>query len=264
MSRRRILVITALVVVGIVLPIVWLLTSDGPVDAGASPVMATGISMFGYAASGDIEWETTAASGKIDPVDGDLSTVTLRFYSDGRPSLVATGGLLLQGESGSELRTDVSIEREDGLRLQTDALHWDKGTDSLDAGRVSITWNDISLDAERFEYDLRTQTASLTGGILMTVDRSSMWVVQAKSAELSEARVYLEGDVAIDSTDEGYRCERMEAETEGDSIRLMGEVEAQFPDGRLTAERARIDADGLVADGTVSILFWLRPEADGG
>jgi len=226
--------------------------------------MATGISMFGYTSLGDLEWETTAASGEIDPIEGVLSAVTLRFYSDGQPTLVATGGRLLQGKSESELRGDVSIEREDGLHLQTEALHWDQKADSLDAGPVSITWKDISLDAERFTYDLRTQTASFVGNILMAVDRSSMWIVHAKSAELSEAGMYLEGDVTINSADEGYRCERMEADTEGDSIRLMGKVEAQFPEGKLTAERARIEADGLVADGAVSILLWLHSEADGG
>ena len=257
MPRRKVVLIVSILLAGCagVTALLWI--TDTPSTETAPPVTATGISMFGYNDAGTLAWETSASSGTLTPSDGALQDVDVRFFSGDETLLVASGDHLDQDDRVSRLHGDVVVERSDGLRLTTDALHWMTDSDRLEAGEVHIDWGEIALNAHTLSYDLSTETAFLREGIDMTIDRESVWSIRAETAEVSEAGAGLEGNVEIVSEDEAYRCERVETDAAGETVQLIGTVEATLEQGTLTAGSVTLGPEGLFAKENVSVRFSL-------
>ena len=257
MSRRKIVLILAILVAGCAGVTALLLITDPASTETAPPVTATGISMFGYSDAGTLAWETSAASGTLAPSEGALQDVDVRFFSGDETLLTASGARLDQNETESRLHGGVVVERADGLRLQTDALQWMTSSDRLEAGEVHLDWEEISLIAGGLSYDLGTETAFLREGVDMAIDRDTAWSIRAETAEISQTGASLEGGVEIDSEDEAYRCERVETDARGETVQLLGAVEATLAEGSLTAESVTVSQEGLYARDRVMVRLSL-------
>ena len=257
MPRRKVVLVLAILLAACAGITALLLITDPVNTESAQPVIATGISMYGYGHAGTLAWETSASSGTLTPSDGTMKDVDVRFFSGSETLLVASGSHLDQDDRVSRLHGDVVVERSDGLRLTTDALHWMTDSDRLEAGEVQIDWEEIALEAQSLSYDLSTETAFLSEGIDMTIDRESPWSIRAETAEVSEAGAGLEGDVEIVSEGEAYRCERVETDAGGETVRLIGAVEAVLEEGSLTAESVTLGPEGLFAKENVMVRLSL-------
>jgi len=220
MSRAKRIV--PLIVVAAILAIVLLPRRPvGPDD----PFVASGVVLRSYTDAGDLSWEVEAQSGEVVDEEAILTGVILRFLSSNEVAMTASADQFVQGEETSILSGNVRIEREDELRLRTEEMSWHEREEKLEAGPVELEARDLLVIGDRFEYDLETERATISGA------------VRADDP----------------SNEETYRCDRIEADE--DAVYLSGSVEAEFEDGGLTADRVRIDEDGLTAEGSVSLHF---------
>jgi LPS export ABC transporter protein LptC len=221
---------------------------------------ATGVVLHTYTEAGDLSWEIYAREGRVVDEKGTLSDVKIHFISPDAPSLSASADRFSRGEDGSILSGGVRIEREDGLRLETEEMTWNEREEQLHAGAIDLTIRDARVEGERFEYDLRDERATITGGVLATVDREPKVSVRGDRAVEEDDVLSIEGSVQIESEDGSYQCDRIQADTE--TVRLIGGVEGLFKDGELRAERASIAGGGLTATGNVSLSLDLASERE--
>lgn len=191
------------------------------------PFAASGVVLRAYTGAGDLSWEVRAKSGEVVDEEGTLRDVIVRFLSEDNVDMTAIAERFVQGEAESTLSGGVRIERDDGLRLETEEMSWNERKELLEAGPVELEVRDLLISGDSFEYDLPGERATILGAIRV-VDSSG---------------------------DERYSCERIEADD--DSVRLSGSVAAEFPDGSLEADNATIDESGLTAAGNVSLRLDL-------
>jgi hypothetical protein len=195
------------------------------------PFAASGVALQTYTEAGDPSWEISAREGEVDGEEAALRDVEVRFRSSDETSLVATADRLVRGENESVFSGHVRVDRSDELHLETEELVWNESLEFLKTSAIELSVRDVTLTGERFEYDLRLDRATIVGNVVATV-----------------------------STDElQIRAERAE-EIDDETIDLAGGVKATFPDGTLSAERARVTETGVVASGDVSLSLHLADE----
>jgi LPS export ABC transporter protein LptC len=224
------------------------------------PFTATGVVLQTYTEAGELSWEISAREGTAVDEEGTLSDVEIRFISSDATSLTASADLFTRGKDESVLSGAVNIEREDGLRLRTERMTWDEREGQLRAGAIDLTLREARLEGESFEYDLRDERATITGGVLAAVDRQPMLSVRGDRAVEEDNVLSIEGSVQIESEDGTYRCDRLEADAE--AVRLIGGVEGVFKDGELRAEHVSIEGGGLTAAGNVSLSLDMASERE--
>lgn len=223
------------------------------------PFVAAGVTLRTYTGSGEPAWEVYAREGEVVGESGTLSNVEVRFLSSDETALTATAARLAQAERTSTLSGGVVIEREDGLRLETEEITWDEEEERLLAGSITLAIRNLSVEGESFAYDLRDERATIAGGVRATIDRDPPLLVVGERAEEADEVLAVEGDVRIESPDGIYRCDRIEAHEE--TAALLGGVEAHFDEGELRADFAEIDAGGgITATGGVSLRIDLDTE----
>jgi len=221
---------------------------------------AVGVVLHTYTEAGDLSWEIYAREGRVVDEEGTLSDVEIHFISSDATSLTASADHFSRGENASVLSGGVKIEREDGLRLETEEMTWDEREEQLRAGAIAVLLRDARVEGDRFEYDLRNERATITGGVRATIDRETELSVRGDRAVEENDVLSIEGSVRIESEDGTYRCDRIEADTE--TVRLIGGVEGLFKDGELRAERASIGEGGLTATGNVSLSLDMASERE--
>lgn len=225
------------------------------------PFAASGVVLHTYTEAGDLAWEVRAREGEVVGEEGTLSGVEVRFITSDETSLTARADRLIQAERSSTLSGDVLIERDDGLRLETEEMTWNEHDEQLHSGSVELSIRDLHVEGERFEYDLRGDRATIVGEIMATIDREPRLTIRGERAEEANDVLAVEGNVEIESGEDAYRCDRIEADEE--QVRLIGGVEARFRDGELQADRAEITDDGLTATGSVQLhLDLARQEGE--
>lgn len=228
MPRARV-VLLFLLVAGFA-ALVFVPRRPGGLDASFT---AAGVVLHTYTEAGDLSWEIYAREGEVVEEEGTLSGVEIRFISSDETSLTATADHFSRAEDESVLSGDVKIEREDGLRLETEEMTWDEREEQLRAGAIDLSFRDARLEGQRFEYDLRDERATITGGVVATVDRGPGLSVR--------------GDRAVE---------------EDDVLSIEGNVRIEFEEGEVRAERASIEEGGLTATGNVSLSLDLASERE--
>jgi len=259
MSRARTILLVLLIV-----GIAAVLFLPRRLDTRDVPFTAAGVTLHTYTDSGELSWEVRAGGGEVVGDMGTLSDVKIRFVSSDETSLTAAAGHLSRTERESTLTEEVRIERDDGLRLETEEMIWNEGEERLRSGPITLSLRDLTVEGEQFDYDIREKRASITGGVLATIDRDPPVTIFGERAEEANDILAVEGDVRVETDDGVYRCDRIEAEDE--VVRLVGNVVAGFDEGELRADHAEIDPDGrLTATGRVSLHLDLgsEEEADG-
>lgn len=222
------------------------------------PFTAGGVTLHTYTEEGDLWWEVFAHEGEIIGEESLLRDVEVRFLSSPETSLIATADRFTRGERESILSGAVLVERGDGLRLETDEMTWNDREGRLRTEAIQLSFRDVRVEGEQFEYDLRTERATLIGGITATIDREEVLSIRGDRAEEMNDVFTVEGNVLIESGEGTYSCERIEAND--DAARLTGAVDAIFREGELRADRAEIDNHGLRAWGAVSLRLDLASE----
>jgi LPS export ABC transporter protein LptC len=260
MPRAKIFLFVAVIVGGLAL--LWLLLPRSPTASVTPLATASAITLYGYAEGGALSWETRARAAQIIDKEGTLSQVTIRFTSPEARQLTVTSDQLVLSEGEGALSGSVCVEREDGLRLRTDALTWDEREQTLSAGSILLELRNVVIEGERFLYNLDTQHASLMEDVHATIDGATPLHVCGERAEESAGTFAIVGNVGIESDQEMYRCHRLESDATGDVVRLIGSVEARFVDGSLSAEFAQIRTEGLSASGGVSVQLELSSMRD--
>lgn len=189
MSRTKWLVaILSLVTAGVLL-----LLPRGGAPPSTTEILARSITLHGYSASGESQWEIHAAEGTLANEEGTLRDVAIRFYGDGEP-LTVTGTELIRTREESLMRGAVQIAREGGLLLETSDLMWNEAAGELNAGPARLEDGDISLSAERFSYDLSARAARFGGGVTASFDAGTL---TAEDAEWNDDGLAASGDVTL-------------------------------------------------------------------
>jgi hypothetical protein len=201
----------------------------GRAPAPDVPFTASEIHLQTYTESGDLSWEVHASEGTVEGDEGALHDVEVRFVSTDSDALVATADRLVRGAQESVLSGNVEVSRGDGLHLSTDELTWEEGNERFRTSAVEFSLRDAVLSGSALEYDLQEDRARMEGGIVSTIEEEGI-TLQADRAE----------------------------EINRESVHLAGGVEAEFPEGRLRADRAEMAERGLALSGNVSLRLDLE------
>jgi len=217
-----------------------------------APFAASGVAVRTYSESGQPAWELHAQEGELVGEDGALSHVEIRFLSSDEAALTATADRLVQAEGESTLAGRVAVERNDGLRLRTEKLIWSEDEETLRADAITLSHRDLYVEGGGFLYDLPSERAILSRGVLVEIDRQRPTTARGDRAEESNDVLVVEGNVRVETSEGTYRCERIEADDE--FVRLVGNVEGKFDEGQLRADTAQMDAVGrVIATGSVTL-----------
>jgi len=259
MSRAS-AILVVLLVAGLAAILFWPQRHSG----GDAPFAAVGVTVRTYTGSGDPSWEVRAREGIVIGGTGTLSGVEIVFLSDDEITMTATADRLTQAERTSTLAGGVTVERSDGLRLETDELVLREDAETLDADAIALSVRDLRVEGGGFAYDLGSERATLSRNVVATLDRDSPVTVRGERAEESDDVLAVEGDVRVETFGGEYRCHRIEATEE--AVRLLGDVSGTFAEGDLRADSVQIDEDGrLIAAGQVLLRLDLgREEASDG
>jgi lipopolysaccharide export system protein LptA len=254
MSRATSLL--ALLFLGIVVVLVFLPRERHPVD---DATIARSITLYGYAEDGSPLWEIRARDGRIDGSDQTLSGVAIDFYGEDLSTLSIRGDRLKRTESVSRLSGNVRIERTDDLLLEAEALTWDEAAERLESGPIDLSTADLHVSAAGFGYDLETETASFTGGVEAVASLEAEWTIRADRAEERDGVVVFHESVVAESEDgESFVCDRLEVDSETETVHLSGEVIGDWSSGHLSAESLRLDGNGMRAAGRVTARLDLE------
>ncbi|MCX6093735.1 MAG: LPS export ABC transporter periplasmic protein LptC [Candidatus Bipolaricaulota bacterium] len=213
---------------------------------------AIDVVMRGYSAAGDPTWEMRAARGEIVEREGTLVDVAVDLFQRGKePIRVSADRLVREGQTAL-LEGGVRIERDDGLEIETDAVTWREDAETLESGETKLSYEDGELQADRFDYDLRTRRGKLSG-VAVTLNREDELRVVSERAELAEDALTLEGSVHAESAEGTLEAERLTATLDGDSIALSGGVAAEGEGFSASADAADVREDGWILRGNVLV-----------
>ena len=214
--------------------IAWLFIS-GDSPQSTTPFAADGLRLLAYTEGGNVAWEIRAKQGDVHDAKSSLQDVEIDFRNAQEGALTAAAGRLVRSEGSARLSEGVVIEREDGLRLETDDLTWNESAELLDAGSIDLVTGSLSIHAGEFRYDLGRETTSLSGGVRFVDESDRGFVATAEHAEESGGRFVLEGNVEATLEEGTLRAQTLEI-TDG-GLTAIGEVRVRFDLSGMSAVR---------------------------
>ena len=250
MSRTTILVLVLiLVIVGAVL------VFRPPSSIEDSNLSAEQIVLTGRRDDGSQAWSIQAQTGSLDGANAMLGSVELTFFEGANAHIVVRGDQMSRDSAGSTLSGSIHIEQADALSLETETIFWDERNDILESGPVIIEMETASIEAGAFQHDLGEGLTTLTRGIEgQLIQDNTEYVVRSDSAEATSNQLALLGNVSIQCEDgDIYRCQRLESDTSGSSIRLIGEVSGWWKQSAFSAGDVKLDATGIRLGSSVII-----------
>jgi len=173
---------------------VLLLLPRGGAPPSTTEIIAESITLHGYSASGESQWEIRAAEGSLANEEGTLRDVAIRFFDDNDSPLTVSGAELVRTREESLMHGVVRIEQENGLLLETSDLVWSESENALRAGPARLEDDDFQLAAEGFAYDLSAREARFQGGVAASLDAGTL---SAQTAQWDEDGLRLSGDVIL-------------------------------------------------------------------
>jgi len=250
MSRATSLVIVLILIIG---GAILLFRRLSPVED--STLSAEQIVLTGHRDNGSPAWSIQAQTGSLDEADGMLGSVELTFFKDSDAHIVVRGDQLSRDSAGSTVSGSIHIEQADTLSLETETIFWDERNDVLESGPVIIEMELASIEAGAFQHNLGEGLTTLTRGVeAQLTQEDTEYVVRSDSAEATSDQLALLGNVSIQSEGgDTYRCQRLESDTSGSSIRLIGEVSGWWKGSAFSAGNVQLDAAGIRLRGDVII-----------
>ena len=262
MSRTTILVLVLiLIIAGAVL------LFRRPVSVRENNLSAKQIVLTGHRDDGSLAWSIRAQTGSLDERDGIMESVEITFFESASAHIVVRGDQLSRDSGGSILSGSIRVEQVDTLSLETETMFWDERNDILESGPVAIEMEHASIEAGAFHHNLGESFTTLTRGIEAQLTQDDkVYVVRSDSAEATSGQLALLGNVLIQSEDgDTYRCQRLESDTSGSLIGLIGEVSGLWQESIFSAAAVQLDATGIRLHGDVTIdldLFMIDEPHD--
>ncbi len=252
MSKRTEIVVV-IVLIGLAAGGYFLLRSQ-PESAATTTTMSK-LTLAGYDQSGRVEWRVQATRGTMDKDgNGELHTVTLSLYANGKPRLTVVAPTLTFTGNQARLAGGVTATLSGDHRLTTAVVTWDKTTNLIAGpGAVTISSPDTHVTAPGFSYDPGAGRLTLTGGVTARISQPTEITATGKKATYVDGRIALADAVTIKSGNDVYTCVR--AEYSNDTITLVGPVHGAIAAGKLTAVQIKVTADGSTASGNVKLLL---------
>ncbi len=213
---------------------------------------ATTVVMRGYSEAGDPTWEIRAVRGEIIEREGTLADVAVDLFQEGKDPIRARADRLIRKGEIGRLEGAVSIERDDGLVIESDAVTWREDAETLESAETTLSYEDGDLRAEQFRYDLHQRRGELAG-VAVTLRGEQEMSVASERGLLAEDELTLVGAVHAESEDGTLDAERLTATLDGESVTLSGGVTAEGEGFTATADGAEVCEDGWVLRGNVSI-----------
>jgi len=213
---------------------------------------ASDVVMRGYSEAGDPTWEVRAVRGEIIEREGTLVDVAADFFQQGKKPIRASAERLIREGEIARLEGAVTIRRDDGLLIETEAVTWREDDETLESRETTLSYDDGELRGEQLAYDLRTRKGTLSA-VTATIRREETIFVTSERAQLQDDSLTLEGQrhgVTVDGT---LRADRLTATLDGDSVTLSGRVIAEGEGFTATADGAEVRDDGWVLRGNVSV-----------
>jgi len=250
MSRTTLLVLILILIIGGAI-----LLFRRPASVRENNLTAEQIVLTGHRDDGSSAWSIRAQTGSLDEDDGIMESVEITFFESANAHIVVRGDELSRDSGGSTLSGSISVEQVDTLSLETETIFWDERNDILESGPVTIEMELASIEAGAFHHDLGEGLTTLTRGVdaQLTQDDKA-YVVHSDTAEATSGQLTLLGNVLIQSEDgDTYRCQRLESDTSGSTIRLMGEVSGLWQESVFSAVAVQLDTTGIRLHGDVTI-----------
>ena len=232
-----------------------LLVMTSPRELISSPkTQARRVGLRGYDEEGALVWSLEALEGEMKDDTGTLNDVEVLFSEGGSERLRATADTLTFAGKEATLSGRVAVHHDD-YRLQTETLDWLESERVLTAGATTIFFEQATLEAGAFQYDMEQERAILEEGVVATVTQARTLQVVGDRAEETRGRVILTGGVSVNGEDESFRCAGLEFDREGEDVTLFGGVEGRFNMGTIHADSVALDSEGMAARGKVTLLL---------
>ncbi len=230
----------------------YFLLRSRPESASTTTTMS-GLTLAGYDQAGRVEWRVQATRGTMDKDgNGELHTVTLSLYANGKPRLTVVAPTLTFTGDQARMVGGVTATLSGDYRLRTAGVSWDKTTNLITGPEaVTISSTDTRVTAPGFSYDPGAGRLTLTGGVTARISRPTQITATGKEATYADSSIALADEVTIKSGNDVYTCVR--AEYSRDTVTLVGPVHGAIPDGELTATQIKVTADGSTASGNVKL-----------
>ena len=221
--------------------------------------------MYGYS-DGVLRWTSHAATGELVDGEGTMFDVSMTFLPEQSGSLTALGDRVTYGTSGGRLMGNVSVTRDDGMKLDTEELAWDDDGETIDCRPIHVRYSGGDLAAGSFQYDLDSETGRFFGSVELAYQDEPRLTAIGDFATLQSDTFVLEEHVEIDAEGDRYTCAVLTVQTDRKTAELTGGVIAEFSEGRIESESMERQADGrLVARGHVRLwLDWVNDEESDG
>ncbi|MFC2079086.1 hypothetical protein ACFLSZ_03810 [Candidatus Bipolaricaulota bacterium] len=250
MSRAKILVFVLIV---IIVGAFLLFRRSTPVQE--SHLTAEGVVLSGHRDDGSPAWSVRAETGSLKEDDGVLETVELTFFEGSDTDIIVRGDRLSRDSSGSTLSGSIHIEQGSVMRLETETIFWDERNDVLESGPVTIEMEWASIQAGAFHHDLSADLTTLTRGVEAQLTRDDKeYIVRSDLAEATSNQLSLLGNVSIQGEDDDeFRCQQLESDDSGSTIRLIGEVSGTWHSSAFSADVAQLDSTGIRLRNNVTI-----------
>lgn len=237
---------------------IFLLRPPSREEGPYSSTQAQGVSLRGYNEEGALVWSVQAREGEMKEDVGSLSEVKVVFYTAEKEHLQVRADILTFKGKEATLSGEVEAVRHDGYRMRTETLTWIESAEELSAGWVTVSSKAVTVEAQGFRYELKSDRSFLQGGVTATLDRRPVLRVTGERGEEEAGRLSLAGGVLVERGEEAYRCARIEYDPGTEEVRLSGEVEGEFASGTIRAESITLSSDGITADGRVHLLLDQR------
>jgi len=227
---------------------------------------ARGIIVRTYTVDGALSWEVAAHRGSLDGEDGRLEEPQVVFFDGERILFEAQAAELMIAPTQAELTGDVTAANHEGnYQLTTDVLRWSSEEEVLTAGTSTLMFDRGVIQGSSFTFVPSSQRAILDGEVHGTLELDPAATVRCARLEWESDGQFVLLDVEIEHGDRVYRAQHAATALDTETITLTGTAQVQLARAILTADHVRLDNDGIVAEGSVSVTLddgFFEPGSD--
>jgi hypothetical protein len=130
------------------------------------------LTFYGYDNRGILAWIARAEEGTLHEGIGKLFTVEATFYAEEQERINVWANSLLFRDKEITLSGNVEVAQPNVYHLQTEELTWTEEVQELVAQNVTLTAEKVTIAAEEFRYDFKSDSSFLYGGVTATLSQS--------------------------------------------------------------------------------------------
>jgi LPS export ABC transporter protein LptC len=198
------------------------LSAGGTSAAVSVPQQIEGFNLSGYSQGGEKSWDIKGDSADVNGNKVAVSKVNANTYGQQDTNLMAEKGVIDKLTGDIYLESNVVITSQDGVRMKTDTLDWERDKDLVRTEDIVTLEDEImkikgtgmearpSLKAAKLQSrvtaDIKTQTRDKKGGSIQITSDGPMEIDQN-----TQMAVFRENVVAVEAeTGRVLKADRME------------------------------------------------------